>query len=61
MHNGAWIVSMVAAAGLWAASPASGQQQKATEPDLSKLAQGQGLRVFNRSGAELRRGGVSRR
>jgi hypothetical protein len=46
------VLSMVAAVGLVTASGIAGQQ-RTIEPDLAKLAAGQGLRVFNRSMSRL--------
>jgi hypothetical protein len=48
-------VSLVAALGLFTASSVAGQQQT-IEPDLSQLADGKGLQVFNRSVRALSEG-----
>ena len=48
MNNGVSISSVLAAVGLFAASSVAGQEKRTTEPDFTKLAEGQGLHVFNR-------------
>lgn len=56
MKRRGFVISMVAsAAGLFTASQVIGQK-KAVSPDLAKLAEGKGLKVFNRSVSRLNDG-----